>query len=180
MSHIRDKGLGNATGGSYLCCELLLLPGVTAQDWLRNFTLMPDPPPQQPASMPTRIPHPPLSFICGVWISPTYKFIFIRNRKTASSTFLTAVKKFMAEQGLCETPPGAEAAHPSTCVTRLEPAEVAAEGGDLAAIWKEYTVITGTRNPWARAASGYQFAYDKWNRRKVAGCTQPPFKQFCK
>ncbi|KAG2497507.1 hypothetical protein HYH03_004659 [Edaphochlamys debaryana] len=151
---------------------------------------------------------PPLSYICGVFVCPLYKFIFVRNRKTASSTFITAVKKFMAANGLCNatsaasasssgaaaTPGGAPSAGagagagpgggaeplaPNPCVQRLDPDALRAAGRDPDAMWRDYTVITSSRNPWARAASGYEFTYSKWHR-KDAGCQQPSFDQFCR
>ncbi|GLI71240.1 hypothetical protein VaNZ11_016361 [Volvox africanus] len=144
------------------------------QEWLREYSLLPNTSHFSYAS----IPPPPLSFVCGVWINPTYKFIFIRNRKTASSTFITAVKRFMLDNGMCNITRDGVASN--NCIMRLEPGEVRRAGGDLNKMWKDYLVITSTRNPFARAASGYQFTYDKWNRHDSVACKQPSFRQFCK
>lgn len=46
----------------------------------------------------------PLSFPCGVWVNHHYKFIFIRNRKAASTTVTDNFDKCHydgADQNLC-------------------------------------------------------------------------------
>ncbi|KAG2497282.1 hypothetical protein HYH03_004866 [Edaphochlamys debaryana] len=118
---------------------------------------------------------PPLSFVCGVWISHQYKFIYIRNRKTASSTFVTIVKNFMLDNKLCNR----TAEGTNTCIVRMEPEALQREGRDVAALWRDYTVITSSRNPWARAASGYEFSFEKWHKH-TGGCTKPEFQEFCR
>ena len=40
------------------------------------------------------------------------------------------------------------------CIGRMEPEVLLADGMDPAKLWKEYLVITSSRNAWARAASG--------------------------
>ncbi|KAG2426197.1 hypothetical protein HXX76_013178 [Chlamydomonas incerta] len=118
---------------------------------------------------------PPLSYICGVWINPTYKFIFIRNRKTASSTFVTAIKKFMLANNLCNV--SSDPLGGNTCMVRMEPEELLRRGHDPDGLWASHLVLTSSRNPWARAASGYEFTYSKWHH-KGGGCAQPSFLQF--
>ncbi len=93
-------GMPNASSischAATLTCRLLSCNGPSAcQTWLRDKSLLSatalgkDKKGKQPPS------PPPPSFICGVYINHNYKFIFIRNRKTASSSFLTAIRTFM-------------------------------------------------------------------------------------
>ncbi|PNH01268.1 hypothetical protein TSOC_012857 [Tetrabaena socialis] len=81
--------------------------------WLRENTML------SLTAAAARSSPPPLSYVCGVFYSPIYKFIFIRNRKTASSTFITAVKKFMLAQGLCNV--SSDPLGTNSCVYRLDP-----------------------------------------------------------
>lgn len=94
---------------------------------LRNATL---------GSVP-RLSTPPMSYRCGVFVNDAFKIIFIRNRKAASSSIIKALRRALAErrQGL----------------SRLDPAAQRARGVDLDAMWREYTVLSSVRNPWARA-----------------------------
>ncbi len=119
--------------------------------------------------------HAPLSYICGVYVNHHYKYIFIRNRKTASSTFLSSVREFMAKHKLCNRT--ADPMDHSVCMVRMDPDQLVREGRDPEAIWREYLVISSSRNPWARAASGYEFTFEKWQQTQ-AGCAKPTFKQF--
>ncbi len=121
--------------------------------------------------------HAPLSYVCGVFVNHHYKYIFIRNRKTASSTFITAVRDFMLREKLCNKT--ADALHPSACLVRLDPDQLLREGRDPDAMWRDYLVLSSSRNPWARAASGYEFTFEKWHQTR-AGCAKPTFKQFCR
>lgn len=133
------------------------------------------------ALAPTLLPphkHAPLSYICGVYVNHHYKYIFIRNRKTASSTFISSVRDFMAKQKLCNRT-AADPTDPTTCILRMDPDQLIREGRDPDAIWREYLVIGSSRNPWARAASGYEFTFEKWHHTK-AGCAKPTFKQFAR
>ncbi|EFJ43843.1 hypothetical protein VOLCADRAFT_95909 [Volvox carteri f. nagariensis] len=153
------------------------LPSRCATAWLRDYSLTA----YSEVTPRSQIPPPPLSFICGVWLNPTYKFIFIRNRKTASSTFITAVKRFMLDAKLCEITKDANGNSSNNCFARLEPEEITRAGFDVERMWRDYLVITSSRNPWARAASGYQFTFDKWNKKLTDGsCKQPTFLQFCR
>lgn len=86
----------------------------------------------------SRLSTPPISFRCGVFYQKEYKIIFIRNRKAASSTTMTVINVALGHQQ----------AGP---LVRLHPAQLRAEGVDVEAMWREYTVISSIRNPWARA-----------------------------
>ncbi|GFR49715.1 hypothetical protein Agub_g11869 [Astrephomene gubernaculifera] len=152
---------------------------VPFQAWLRKYSLLDQSVGKPPTSSRTPPPQPPLSYICGVYLNPTYKFIFVRNRKTASSTFLTVIKTFMLEKGLCNVTRDADGLPQNNCISRMDPEELLREGRDPDAMWRDYLVITSSRNPWARAASGYQFTFDEWHRRD-GGCQQPSFLQFCR
>ncbi|PNH09051.1 hypothetical protein TSOC_004394 [Tetrabaena socialis] len=108
----------------------------------------------------------PMSYKCGVFVNHHYKLIFIRNRKAASTTVLDVFKVACKSQSklLCLRPFGAQ--------------EMAAAGLRHDDMWNSYYVVSSTRNPWARAASGYDYTQDRWPT-KTGVCANIPFRQFC-
>ncbi|PNH06912.1 hypothetical protein TSOC_006670 [Tetrabaena socialis] len=52
-------------------------------------------------------------------------------------------------------------------------------GLDPDTLWRDFTVITSSRNPWARAASGFEYTHSIW-KKKDAMCALPTFLQFCR
>lgn len=106
------------------------------EEWLRNTTL---------GTLP-RLSTPPMSYTCGIFYNEQYKVLFVRNRKAASSSTMSALQK----AGLCARP-GGKVPAPAKCIRRLRAEELAKAGKDLDAMWREYTVISNVRNPWSRA-----------------------------
>jgi len=45
--------------------------------------------------------------------------------------------------------------------------------------WSRYFVFSSTRNPYARAASAYDYLSSKWGKHS-GPCAPPPFKDFCR
>ena len=86
------------------------------------------------------------------------QFIFIRNRKAASTTVTDQFEK-------CSY----KVADPLLCIEEATVEQFAARGLDLAKAWKEYFVFSTARNPWARAGSSYDYCSEKWLVR-VSGC----------
>lgn len=89
-----------------------------------------------------RLSTPPISFRCGVFYHPGYQIIFIRNRKAASSTFMTVINEALKQEH-------------AGLLTRMRPEKLHAEGKDVDAMWREYTVVSTIRNPWARAGGSH-------------------------
>ncbi|EFJ40720.1 hypothetical protein VOLCADRAFT_99408 [Volvox carteri f. nagariensis] len=90
----------------------------------------------------------PMSYRCGVFVNHDYKLIFIRNRKAASTTVLDTFKTACKSQKVM-------------CMKPFSEEEMEARGLTHDAMWNSYYVISSTRNPWARAASGYDYAQDR-------------------
>ncbi|EFJ39764.1 hypothetical protein VOLCADRAFT_108506 [Volvox carteri f. nagariensis] len=107
----------------------------------------------------------PMSYRCGVFVNHDYKLIFIRNRKAASTTVLDTFKTACKSQKVM-------------CMKPFSEEEMEARGLTHDTMWNSYYVISSTRNPWARAASGYDYAQDRWPV-KTGVCGVVPFRQFC-
>ncbi len=61
------------------------------------------------------------------------------------------------------------------------PCTVQRKGLNLTQLWADYTVVTTVRNPWARAASGYEYTFEQWTDRDPSGpCAKPPFLDYCR
>ncbi|GLI60526.1 hypothetical protein VaNZ11_002532 [Volvox africanus] len=110
----------------------------------------------------------PLSFPCGVWVNHNYKFVFIRNRKAASTTVTDNFDKCHYGN-----------ADPKLCIEVASKASLIERGIDPAMMWRDYFVFTTSRNPWARAGSSYDYCSTKWARTDGA-CRQPAFSSFCR
>ncbi|KAG2494347.1 hypothetical protein HYH03_007404 [Edaphochlamys debaryana] len=108
----------------------------------------------------------PMSYKCGVFVNHNYKLIFIRNRKAASTTVLDTFKVACKSQSKL------------LCMRPFDSEEMTKRGLTHDEMWKSYYVISSTRNPWARAASGYDYTQDRWPV-KTGVCANIPFRQFC-
>ncbi|PNH08690.1 hypothetical protein TSOC_004725 [Tetrabaena socialis] len=110
----------------------------------------------------------PMSFPCGVWANHHYKFIFIRNRKAASTTVTDNFDK-------CHY----KGADPKLCLEVVSQERLVERGIDAAAMWRDYFVFTTSRNPWSRAGSSYEYCSTKWSRQE-GPCRQPLFSAFAR
>ncbi|KAG2493052.1 hypothetical protein HYH03_008715 [Edaphochlamys debaryana] len=110
----------------------------------------------------------PMSYPCGVWANHHYKFIFIRNRKAASTTVTDNFDK-------CHY----EGADPKLCIEVVSLDRLDELNLDPARMWSEYFVFSTSRNPWARAGSSFDYCSTKWAKQEGA-CRQPPFSAFCR
>ncbi|KAG2448428.1 hypothetical protein HYH02_006320 [Chlamydomonas schloesseri] len=110
----------------------------------------------------------PMSFPCGVWVNHHYKFVFIRNRKAASTTVTDNFDKCHYKN-----------ADPKLCIEVASLASLKERGMDPADMWRDYFVFSTSRNPWARAGSSYDYCSTKWARTS-GPCSQPPFSSFCR
>ncbi|KXZ55813.1 hypothetical protein GPECTOR_2g1364 [Gonium pectorale] len=108
----------------------------------------------------------PMSYKCGVFVNHNYKLIFIRNRKAASTTVLDTFKVACKSQSKL------------LCMRPYDAAEMEKAGVTHDEMWRTYYVVSSTRNPWARAASGYDYTQDRWPT-KSGVCGAVPFRQFC-
>eukprot|EP00197_Chlamydomonas_leiostraca_P007346 CAMPEP_0202873546 /NCGR_PEP_ID=MMETSP1391-20130828/23446_1 /ASSEMBLY_ACC=CAM_ASM_000867 /TAXON_ID=1034604 /ORGANISM="Chlamydomonas leiostraca, Strain SAG 11-49" /LENGTH=266 /DNA_ID=CAMNT_0049554781 /DNA_START=464 /DNA_END=1265 /DNA_ORIENTATION=- len=97
----------------------------------------------------------------------------IRTRKAASSTLVEVLtdgcRRVRASGHRCNT----QLVH--TVKDLLPPGKTEA---DLEEVWRTYTVFTTARNPFARAASGYNYVTAAWHNR-TGTCAPPSFQQFC-
>lgn len=128
--------------------------------WLLNGTIL-----GMPVSK-----APPLTFKCGIWVNHYYKIIFIRTRKAASTSIVWAMGGVCGERG-SKTPKCFEV----MAMKQFENYKTTAEDA-----WKEYFVFGVARNPWARAASGYDYLAISKRRSSTGPCTVPNFEQFSK
>ncbi|KAG2493051.1 hypothetical protein HYH03_008714 [Edaphochlamys debaryana] len=110
----------------------------------------------------------PMSYPCGVWANHHYKFIFIRNRKAASTTVTDNFDK-------CHY----KTADPTKCMEVVSVERLKELNLDPARMWSEYFVFSTSRNPWARAGSSFDYCSTKWAKQEGA-CRQPPFSSFCR
>ncbi|KAG2424547.1 hypothetical protein HXX76_014428 [Chlamydomonas incerta] len=110
----------------------------------------------------------PMSFPCGVWVNHHYKFVFIRNRKAASTTVTDNFDKCHYKN-----------ADPKLCIEVASLASLKERGVEPADLWRDYFVFSTSRNPWARAGSSYDYCSTKWARTS-GPCSQPPFSSFCR
>ncbi|KXZ55140.1 hypothetical protein GPECTOR_3g290 [Gonium pectorale] len=78
----------------------------------------------------------PMSFPCGVWVNHYYKFIFIRNRKAASTTVTDNFDKCHYKN-----------ANPKLCLEVASLERLKERDIDPATMWKDYFVFTTSRNP---------------------------------
>ncbi|GIL54057.1 hypothetical protein Vafri_9613 [Volvox africanus] len=112
------------------------------------------------------VPGPaPMSYRCGVFVNHYYKIIFIRNRKAASTTVLDTFKAACKSQN-------------TMCMRPFSPEEMKERGLKHDDMWRSYYVVSSIRNPWARAASGYDYTRDRWPV-DAGMCGSVPFRQFC-
>lgn len=111
---------------------------------------------------------PPLTHVCGLWINHAYKVIFVRNRKAASTTLVNALGKPCRET----TAPGAaDAVLP--CMEKVTSLKAFTDKGiNPETVWRDYLVFGVARNPWARAASGYDYS----TRKEQDPSLDPNFK----
>lgn len=122
---------------------------------------------------------PPLTRMCGVWVNHKYKVIFVRNRKAASTSIVIALGK------PCEPGQGPNA----HCMHKVHDADTFLKAGVTPEeAWKDYFVFGVSRNPWARAASGYDYAQRKddnpemyYSPERSASCKlrHYEFDEFC-
>ena len=135
---------------------------------------------------------PPMSQPCAMVINHEYRFIFIRNRKAASTAIMMAMNSTCTKK-LClrnEEAMGVGqanstckgAVNPKQCLKFFGPAMLQDAQRQLGVetveqAWKGYFVFTTSRNPWARAASGYDYILSRWDRHDGT-CTHPTFEQF--
>lgn len=126
------------------------------QEWLLQETVLKERP-TQPA---------PMAYRCGVFVNHAYKLIFIRNRKAASTTVLDTFKVACKQHNKL------------LCVKPFSAGELGKRNLTHDKMWMDYYVISSTRNPWARAASGFDYTQDRWPV-KTGVCASPSFKQFC-
>lgn len=149
-------------------------------EWLMNSSVL-----HQPVSK-----IPPLSFRCALYANHAYKFIFIRNRKAASTSIVEALG------GPCY----AKRTSRPACLDYLEKAQFLEHGTNAEKGWKEYFVFAVARNPWARAASGFDYLTETkrankgdvkpaQQRKRPAAepyyeqkgvCRLPSFEEFCR
>lgn len=108
------------------------------QDWLLRRTVFRD----------NMSSSAPMSYKCGVFVNHHYKLVFIRNRKAASTTVLDTFK------AACK-------AHKELCMRPYSREEMEEQGISHDEMWRTYFVISSTRNPWARAASGYDYTQER-------------------
>ena len=114
----------------------------------------------------------PQSYRCGIMLNTAYRFIFIRNRKAASTTIQSALN------ALCKS-----GANPAACCDILDSPEQLTRASSPshpspAHAWANFLVFTTSRNPWSRAASGYEYVLSRWTARQ-GPCTGPSFATFC-
>lgn len=143
-------------------------------DWLWNQTLGTD------AGDIRILPlgdSPPLSAPCTVLFSPLYKFIFIKNTKTAGTSL------FLKFGGFCPEGISLESARKrQPCLWRtsdMVKAGLKTLGyRSWQELWSDYTVFTLARNPYDRAGSAYDYLLAR--RKSDAGtCRSPTFASFC-
>lgn len=109
---------------------------------------------------------PPLTHICGVWVNHAYKVIFIRNKKAASTSIVTALGNPCRGKSK------------KTCMDKVEGLEAFQRAGITPQdAWRDYTVFGVARNPWARAASGFDYAAIAHGKEHCF--PHPDFKEFC-
>eukprot|EP01026_Neomeris_dumetosa_P046858 TRINITY_DN4001_c0_g1_i1.p1 TRINITY_DN4001_c0_g1~~TRINITY_DN4001_c0_g1_i1.p1 ORF type:complete len:362 (-),score=33.02 TRINITY_DN4001_c0_g1_i1:658-1743(-) len=115
----------------------------------------------------------PLSGPCPVFINHHYKFIFLKNTKTAGTSMWDYFGMFCDRQGgLGQRPYCFEMAN----LNKI-PNDQAAED-----MWKDYYVFTNGRNPYVRGASAYNYMLGRRSRfgNDQGECSKrPTFKQFC-
>eukprot|EP00892_Ulva_mutabilis_P003113 jgi/Ulvmu1/12802/UM097_0031.1 len=80
----------------------------------------------------------PIYDTCQVWVSDTWRFIYLRQPKSSSSAVIGSIKTQICK-GHCRRVD----LYPETDMTAL------------ARIWDSYFVFTVVRNPWTRALSAY-------------------------
>lgn len=91
---------------------------------------------------------PPISYRCGIFYNLDYKILFLRNRKAAS----TSIKK-----AIINALPIGQA------MMRLDPSALQSTGfKSFDAMWRDCTVISSVRNPWARAGGGWMLITMTW------------------
>ena len=88
-----------------------------------------------------------------IYVSDTWKFIYIRQPKASSSSMLHAIRSQLCG-GTCRPP---------LFYQEQDKAKIQAK-------WEEYFVFTIVRNPWTRALS----AYSMFNRGVLFKCAPQP------
>lgn len=92
-----------------------------------------------------------LMFMCNAPQCALLQFMFIRNRKAASTTVQDNFEK-------CSY----KIADPELCIEELSMEHFKRMNLDPEKAWKEYFVFSTARNPWARAGSSYDYCSTKW------------------
>lgn len=113
---------------------------------------------------------PPLSFRCAIYVNHPYKFIFVRNRKAASTSIVEALGSPCYEK---------RATRPM-CMDVMVMEQFTEQGLTPQQGWKDYFVFAVARNPWARAASGYDYLTDTMRKKSRGVCRLPTFEEFCR
>ena len=114
---------------------------------------------------------------CALEVNHAYKFIFIRNRKAASTSILEALNASCSRSSMamCLRPLSATSYGPVRQSLSAVPAGAPYVIED---IWAGYFVFSIYRNPWDRAASGYKYILSRWRQGSEDACTPPTFRQF--
>lgn len=89
--------------------------------------------------------------VLQVYVSDKWKFIYIRQPKSSSSSVLIALTQQLC-RGQCKS-------NELRAVTKLDEKK-----------WEEYFVFTFVRNPWTRLLSAYHMFNGKHLRRCAAPC----------
>merc|ERR1712183_798333 len=97
----------------------------------------------------------------GIYVNPQYKFIFIKNAKTAGTT----VEREILEPWLCPLQEGQKAVRDHGALRPIQPGCYNQSFSDLRSmpedeikrIWDDYFVFTIVRNPWSRFASAMDY-----------------------
>lgn len=88
-----------------------------------------------------------------IFVSHKFKFIYVRQQKSSSSTIITAITRtFCGDIGVCTDDEFKRELNPNNRISQEQ--------------WREYFVFTWVRNPWVRMESSYRFLCGKFLRVK--------------
>lgn len=99
--------------------------------------LLPLPPKACAHNTPTHPPHPPIR-------PHTYP-----SAHPPTHPRMLLLLLLLQSKGMCQS------SSEDDCIGRMDPEALRADGRDPAQLWRDYLVITSSRNAWARAASGW-------------------------